>query len=36
MSKKDTKEKGLRKEERDEKSKTERTDSVTSLDWIYI
>lgn len=34
--KKDTKEKDLGKEERDEKSKTERSDSVTSPDWIYI
>lgn len=36
MSKKDAKEMDLRKEVRDEKSKTERTDSVTSTDWIYI
>lgn len=36
MSKKDAKEKDLWKEVRDEKSKTERTNSVTSTDRIYI
>lgn len=36
MSKKVTKEKDLRKEVRDEKSKTERTNSVTSTYRIYI
>lgn len=36
MSKKNAKKKDLRKEVRDEKSKTERTNSVTSTDRIYI
>lgn len=36
MSKKDAKEKDLRKEVRDEKSKTEYTDSITGPDRVSV